>query len=343
MDKFHCMLYFTTALHWEPLVFKLVPSVWTQLIKQNIKPDVRCEGRLRKEEVKMKGCDVPCKKGDVGAQEARSLAAPDCLLCLWKTQKELFLTAPRCQPERRGRRVEGHHHSLAPPLCVLFSTDRVTRPSGFWRSRRDRGREVQACVQHQVSASLLCWEQLWYSLINFLLGYDLSHTPGAPLLFTVCHRLSFRAIFYIYMWQDKTSFEVGWGRKRFLDFYLWHFLPERYLKNSVLVLRKLPVFHAFSLTFICDPFNILSERREIWKFAFFLKLFRRSWLKGAAVLKAKWGGPGEASFQAARFNIDIVQESDISQKMPIELCSTPQYRTSNESMYSWVQMFGLPT
>lgn len=46
----HCMLYFTTALHWEPPVFKLVPSVWTQLIKQNIKPgDVRADtGRRRR-------------------------------------------------------------------------------------------------------------------------------------------------------------------------------------------------------------------------------------------------------------------------------------------------------
>lgn len=34
------------------------------------------------------------------------------------------------------------------------------------------------------------------------------------------------------------------------------------------VLHKLPVFHALSSTFICDPFNILSERGKIGKFRF---------------------------------------------------------------------------
>ncbi len=63
---FYHRLYFTGALQWELPVFKLVPSVWTLLRRQNIKQkDERIDSERGAE---MKGCGVP-SKGNVGARE----------------------------------------------------------------------------------------------------------------------------------------------------------------------------------------------------------------------------------------------------------------------------------
>lgn len=53
--------------------------------------------------------------------------------------------------------------------------------------------------------------------------------------------------------------------ERFFHYYLWYFFTGRCLESTVLVLQKLPVFHAFCFTSVCDLFSVFSERVKIKK------------------------------------------------------------------------------